>query len=140
MITQQYIDALKVIDRAHVRMWYQVELTPTDAVTLLKGVGDHCLAEMIEKVNAALPVCDYGMLNGAPNQNNGTQNHRIAIGRENSRVVYVRFIKTFHEKMGDEEWARIRRSLDEIGQEFGCSENNLVIETGEIIEWRYWWD
>jgi hypothetical protein len=142
VITQQYLESLRVIDNAHVRFWYQVEFDPIDAMEAARFLGGHRasrLPEMVEAINATLPVCDFGMLNGKPNQNNGTQHHRIALGRENSRVLYVRFIKTYHDKLTAADMERIKTQLQYIGIRFGCGESDPIEESSTILEWRYWW-
>ncbi len=145
METSPFVQALRVIDAKQVRFFYQVELSPTEALDAAEALEPQSTGErlrtMVEHINNTMPLTSYRSVNGNPNPNDKQKHHTVIIGREYSRVIYVKIIKTMgYEHLTKAEWAHLCDDLIVIGQEFGCSENECESHTDTELVWRYWWD
>lgn len=133
------LQAIGVIDES--TLHYQIRYSAEDALQVVSSCGGRFgtwvqrsdLVGFVESVNDLIPPMQ--LWEGNPN--NGKPHHTFSIGREYSRVVYVRIVKTYIRSSFDLD--TLVNGLQKLGEEAGADEIHVSRQRG-VVSIRFWWD
>ena len=142
------VEAAVVLDE--LALEYSVEMTPEEAraffmKALSKGEDPARVLVLIGEVDRLMPRMEMG----PNNPNTGRKAHRYVVGREGSRVLYVRYVRAYASLEASAglslrvmklnhgvtvQYAGVNRTVP-----VGASEVHDRSDDGEVIV-RFWWD
>lgn len=137
------IQAALALDNLSIQ--FKIEFSAADAVVFARHASPHghtqaALEKLIQKINGFAPVMDFG----GSNPNNGRHFHTFEIGKEYSRVVYVRMVKTYlnhgvnKNKTGIVD--RFIADVSRLAKAAGAEEIGVEENTDSFLKIRLWWD
>jgi hypothetical protein len=121
---------------------WRVTLTPAEAETWaakVEGYNEHTGADilaLVKTINTLMPRMQFG----PGNPNNGAPAHRISVGNEGSRVMYVAIGKGYRPQWTGTEWTTLARLFEEARRAAHADEAWVVTDDEEDWEYRFWWD
>ena len=132
------VAAALTLDR--VASHYRVRLDPSAALLFAELAPDGNaltappLRDLTLAINALLPRSDFG----PGNPNTGLMHHAFDVGRENSRVLYLNWPKSYAPKGFD--FLALIAKLAELARDAEADEFDLVENSRFSFEYRIWWD
>ena len=120
-------------------MVYTVEMSPDEARRFVARAMDYNdatperLVRLVEQVNGLVPPMTFG----GTNPNNGKPHHTVGVGRECSRVLYLKVRKFY---MPDYDFSTLERRLDKLGREAWADESWTTVDDEHEFVFRWWWD
>lgn len=136
--SEQKVDAALALDP--LSLHYKVQFDPDEAVEFASRevMRYGPTLELVEGINELIPLKSYPKVNGRPNPNDGQPHHKIWVGREYSRVVYLEIIKAY---MPDGfEYSRLGPKLKALGRRMSCDEAECLKSNADRFAYRFWWD
>lgn len=136
--TSPLVRAAVALDRQALQ--WSVTVPPEQAAELVAALQDYNeatrerLGALISAIDGLIPRKDYG----AANPNAGTPVHEYTIGREYSRVLYVKIVKTYLADAFDFE--ALAERLKALAKEHCADERRVVEDDGHDWVFRVWWD
>lgn len=134
----EMIETVRKMDEAFLR--YQVEVTPADARDLAYNLQDYneatskCLVALIDDIGALVPTMNFP----GDNPNNGFPHHKFVIGRELSRVLYLKIVKACMPK--GFEYLTLAKRLSKLAKMASADEFDVVENDSGGFTARFWWD
>lgn len=128
-----------VLDLDRLTQEYRVRFEPQEAYEFLARAGDYNratarnLSSLIERINGLVPPMRFP----GDNPNNGHTHHWYLIGREGSRVIYLKIAKAYFPKPFPFE--NLYEGLKMFAESAECDEYDLH-DQEESVEVRMWWD
>lgn len=120
-INQDLIDTVRRLDGLSLQ--HRVEFNARTAVEFFRQQNDGT-SEMIEAINAAAPA---------------NNSHKFDIGREYSRVIYVKIVHGYMAGDIQVQLADFDKVLNKLADDFDADEIDRTDGVGST-EWRFWWD
>lgn len=106
---------------------YRIFLHPLVAINALELVGDSTASRFVKEISKIIP---RGW--------NGNMSHRIAVGAEYSRVIYLEIAKAYFPENFDEK--ALKDAISKISKKFKCDESDIKRDDSSALHWRFWWD
>ena len=107
--------------------YYRIFVAPGVAARALELVDDDIAAQFVKELNEIVPPEWLGY-----------KNHRIGVGVEYTRVIYLEISKAYFPAKFDEEG--LKDALSKLAKKFKCDESNAVRDDSSALHWRFWWD
>lgn len=136
------LDAILALDE--IAENYRVEVSPILAANLALALGDYNdatgerLSGLIEEIDGMIPVMKFGDVDGRPKPNNGRTSHPYCIGREYSRVLYLKIIRAYI-PIGFS-FDLLSVALRRLGRKYHANEYSITDGRTGVFEYRFWWD
>lgn len=121
---------------------YRIEYSPEEALALVCDLPDYnnayseVLVDLIKTINRAVPVMNFG----GDNPNNGHMHHTFDIGREYSRVLYLKIAKTYVKAWSPADWEKFIDKMRLAGLTAGVDEFMIMENDKSGLTIRFWWD
>ncbi|MCK9433729.1 MAG: hypothetical protein M0R32_02645 [Candidatus Cloacimonetes bacterium] len=106
---------------------YRIYVEPEVAARAFQIIGDGIESDFVNALNQIVPA-DW----------NGALSHRIGVGVEYTRVIYLQVAKAYFPENFDE--AGFVTSLDKLALEFKCDECDVIRNDASALHMRFWWD
>lgn len=119
---------------------WSVRLIPTEALEFCRVAEEYNnltsegVCELIAEIDAIIPAMSFE----PNNPNTGKPHHCYRIGKEGSRVIYLKIIKSYLPE--DFDYAMLIRELIKIGRLARADENYVEKNTDSKFVHRFWWD
>ena len=106
---------------------YRIFVAPGVAARALELVGDDIASEFVKELNKIVPPDWHGHMS-----------HRIGVGVEFTRVIYLEISKAYFPAKFDEDG--LKETLSKLAKKFKCDESTVQRDDASALHWRFWWD
>jgi hypothetical protein len=106
---------------------YRIYVEPEVAARVFQIIGDGIESDFVNALNQIVPP-DW----------NGVLSHRIGVGVEYTRVIYLQVAKAYFPGNFDD--AGLVTALDKLALEFKCDECDVIRDDASALHMRFWWD
>lgn len=106
---------------------YRIYVEPEVAARVFQILGNGIESDFVNALNHVIPP-DW----------HGNMGHKVGVGVENTRVIYVYVIKAY--LPNDYNDSLLVLALDKLALEFKCDEYNPIRNDSAALIYRFWWD
>lgn len=111
---------------------YHIYVEPEVAARAFQIIGNAIEVDFINALNQIIPPYRPPYIDGSE------MTHRIGVGVENTRVIYLRVAKAYFPHDYDE--SGLVTALDKLALEFKCDECDIIRNDASALHMRFWWD
>lgn len=107
--------------------YYRIFVSPGVAARALELADDDVAAKFVKEMNEIIPP-DW----------HGHKSHRVGVGVEYTRVIYLEISKAYFPAKFDEDG--LKDALSKLAKKFKCDESMIQRDDASALHWRFWWD
>jgi hypothetical protein len=142
---ERFMRAALLLDRLSSN--YEIEMRPDEAVEFLRrcepeNVSNDEWVSLVQEINHLIPPMQYG----PDNPNTGQPHHTFRIGRDYSRVIYLRIVKRYlsteppFQYRETLDWDTLDSKLVHLAVVHSADEAWNIKNDEHEYQFRFWWD